>query len=177
MLNGPIESYYQKFTQQNNKLGEILDGSKIINKFQGMSKAGIMQRRVRGNVLLAGDAARTLDPLLGYGMKNAIKSGYAAAETAITYLNKEVNTLSIYEKKIEKTTTQTKKDTNLRKIFNKLNNQDLNTIVKILADLQKDGINLDTLGDKNSVTKLKHVIKNLPLITRIGLKAIIPIIS
>lgn len=173
LISEPIENYYKKFTTKNDRLKKILNGCRVNNDFQGKTRSGLMKRRARGNVILVGDAARTLDPLMGYGMRNAIISSYEASRTIESYLKKEVNTLSSYEQKLESIIHDTRKDAKLRRALNRLDNRDFNTIVKILRDLQKEGVNIDTLGDKNHAKILKHILKNATSSINLGLKVLL----
>ena len=172
MINRPIKNYYEKIIQENENLKKILKGSTIKNTFQGMGHAGFLEKRVRGNVVLVGDAARTLDPLLGYGVKNSIISGYVAAEIVAEALEEDnVKKLEYYEKELTSRISNLSQGAKMRKVFRKLTNEDLDPIVKTLGELQAQGVDLDELFDQKQ-TLVKNILMKLPTTLRLGLKAV-----
>lgn len=72
---------FTEFLAKNSAVGAVFSGVENKRFFAGMSVAGKPGAVASGNILVVGDAARTLDPLFGYGVRQAILSGYAAANS------------------------------------------------------------------------------------------------
>jgi len=171
MMTDSPKEYYEKFTQKNKTLKKILAKGDIKNEFQGKTKAGLMKKHSRGNILLVGDAAGTLDPLFGYGIRNALLSAKTAVELIIEQYNgTNPRTLGGYDTKLN-TKINTKKSYKHRKIFNKLNNTDIDDIVRIISRLQNNGINLDEI-ENNKIRLFKTMLSDLPSAIQLSKKAL-----
>ncbi len=48
----------------------------------------------------------------------------------------------------------------LRKAYRKINNQDIDAIVKILTGIQEEGLTLDYIFRRDNLLLLKHILKN-----------------
>lgn len=155
MANEPPKKYYETFIRENNDLKEILKSPNVKNEFAGMTYAGFLEKRTSGNVILVGDAARTLDPFLGYGMRNSIISGYVAGEIVAEALEKDnIRIIEKYEKELIPKISNISRGAKMRKIFRKLDNEDIDHIVKTLEDLQEQGADLDNIfNEKRIITK------------------------
>ena len=172
LANEPLKKYYEIFIKENEPLKEILKNPTVRNEFSGMSHAGFLEKRTSGNVILVGDAARTLDPLLGYGMRNSIVSGYIAAEIVAKALEKDnIKKLEEYEKELISRVSNFSQRAKMRKVFRKLNNEDFDHIVETLRDLQEQGADLDNLFNRKQIL-IRNTLKNIPRNLRLGLKAV-----
>lgn len=171
MTNRPLKRYYKTFIKENKYLKEILENPTVKNTFSGMSHAGSLGEHTLGNVVLIGDAARTLDPLLGYGMRNSIISGYVAANIVSDALEEDnINKLRRYEKELIPKISNLSQGARMRKIFRKLDNEDFDHIVTTLGDLQEQGINLDNLFNRKQALT-RNIVRDIPFNLRLGLKA------
>jgi len=166
----PLNEYYKIFIRENEHLKEILKNPTVKNEFSGMSHAGFLDRRAQGNAVLVGDAARTIDPLLGYGMRNSIISGYTGAEIVAEALEEDnIKKLTEYEKELNSKTSNITRGAKMRKAFRKLNNEDFDHIVKTLEELQEQGVDLDELSDGKQIL-VRNMLRSLPANLRLGLK-------
>ncbi len=59
-----------------------LKGTKLVSRVRGCVPVGPGGIPGKGRILLAGDAGRLTDPLLGFGIKNAVRSGHLAGLSA-----------------------------------------------------------------------------------------------
>lgn len=151
-----IEEYYNLFVNKNVRLHRLLKDSTVKNTFLGSSSTIKVKKRVCGNVLLIGDAGGFLDPLLGYGLRNAIISGYKAAEVVSENLERDLG-LDVYEDRIKFLVEEVKKNVVFRNMFNKLSNEDIEKIIDILKKLEYNGINLDELDLYNHKLLLSFI--------------------
>ncbi|MGC9307220.1 MAG: FAD-dependent oxidoreductase [Thermoplasmatota archaeon] len=153
-------------------IGGILDGATIINHFSGLGVYGSLTRRATANVLLAGDAGRLLDPLICFGLRQAILSGYAAAVVCRESLAgaSARDPSQVYEDQIADLVTINNLGLFLRKVYRTLGNRDMDTIVKILSDAQQDGLNLDHLFRNHNRILLRHILRHSGGCTRMAVK-------
>lgn len=104
--------------------------------FVGSGKTGIMRKRSKGNLLLAGDAARTMDPVFGYGVRQAILSGYISANLINEKLSLSITNLEEYDKILRR---QLLKDEwvghKVRNIFDKMTNDDIDFVFRSINNL------------------------------------------
>lgn len=154
------------------RISSILDDATIINHFSGLGVYGSLTRRATANVLLAGDAGRLLDPLICFGLRQAILSGYAAATVCSECLAgaADLKPSQAYEDKIADLVTINNLGLFLRKVYRTLDNRDLDTIVKIVADAQRDGLNLDHLFQEHNRILLRHILRHGRGCTRMAVK-------
>jgi digeranylgeranylglycerophospholipid reductase len=170
MANESLKKYYENFIEENKHLKEILKNPNVKNEFTGMTYAGFLEKRTSENLILVGDAARTLDPFLGYGMRNSIISGYVAGEIVAEALEKDnVRIIGEYEKELISKISDISRGAKMRKIFRKLDNDDVDYIVKTLEDLQEQGIDLDDIfNEKQAIAK--KILGNIPVNLRLALR-------
>jgi flavin-dependent dehydrogenase len=76
-LNVRPSDFLQRFLSLK-EVKERLEGTEKMSNVWGSIPVKAGGTLGKGKVLLAGEAARTTDPMLGFGMKNAIISGYLA---------------------------------------------------------------------------------------------------
>ncbi len=116
-------------------------------------------------MLLAGDAAGLIDPLMGYGMMPAIVSGYYAAKYSVEALEKgDYEALKKYEIEMRKRFNR-RMNYAFRRIFESLDNKDLDMLIKMANELE-DRTDVDDLMNHPSIPGLFHALnvffENLP---------------
>lgn len=151
-----------KKTKSHSIISKIFNGAKIKNQFSGFGRYGILTKHSTGNVILVGDAGKFGDPFLCYGMRQAILSGYNAIKTCFSYYESNANfdISHKYELCMKEIQNEIKLGLFLRKSYKKLNNKDIDMIVKIVSNAQKDGLDLDTIFKKDNKFLIKQIIKN-----------------
>jgi geranylgeranyl reductase family protein len=100
--NSPIEGILENCLYQNPRLKEILRNSELLGDVRSAYPIYFPPRKSFGDgFLLAGDAARVLEPVTGEGVYLALKSGNLAAETihrAFVLGNHKAGYLASYER-------------------------------------------------------------------------------
>ncbi|UCH71561.1 MAG: FAD-dependent monooxygenase [Thermoplasmatales archaeon] len=169
--NKSPEKYFEK-VKSHHIISKILNNAEINNTFSGLGKYGILQRHSIGNVMLVGDAGRFGDPLFCYGVRQSILSGYNAAIVCIKNLdsNLDFELSTQYESSMRELQKEIKIGLFLREAYKKLNNKDIDVIVKIIHDAQKDGLDLDYIFKKNNNLLFKHILKNMGRCSSITLR-------
>lgn len=125
------QHYYEKFVKKNNTLKGILSKVKPTNTFVGKSTAGLMKKRVIGNILLIGDAARTLDPLFGYGTRNSLLSGYMGAENIQKALERDnLKALVNYDEELKSIISEIREFAETRRLLMGFNNRKLDDMIR-----------------------------------------------
>jgi len=162
IANKSLEYYLEK-AKSHKTISKILDSAKISNTFSGFAKYGILEKHSMGNILLTGDAGRFGDPFFCYGVRQSILSGYNAAEICKKTLdaNLYLESGAKYESSMKELQNEIKLGLFLRSIYNKLDNKDIDVIVKIISDAQKDGLDLDYIFKKNNNLLIKNILKNM----------------
>ena len=108
----------QKF-DLNKALNEYIKNSistkyKILSTFRScVPLAPPLKKLYKDNVMITGDAARLVTSTTGSGIRNALISGKLSGIVAAKYINKEIESLEIYQKNLNK------KLKNLDRIYNK----------------------------------------------------------
>lgn len=176
MLNKPLQTYYEKFTKSNYTVSHILNNSKILNYFSGSCLTGILGKKSFNNFCLVGDAAYVMDPIFGYGVRQSILSGYAAAESIIESIKKDSNMIIDYDFRLKKNFLSTEYQMHLlKKVFNRLDNDDLDFLLKSTSELHKKN-NLDLILD-NPKEYLRYILqlilRNPIKSSKIGLKGLL----
>ena len=163
-----------KIVKSHKFISNILKGAIIKNHFRGYGKYGFLQRHSYGNIMLVGDAGRFGDPFLCYGLRQAILSGYNATRCCKSLLDStsDLEENINYESSMMNLQNEIKIGLFLRKVYKKLNNKDIDVIVKIISDAQKDGLNLDYLFKKNNKLLIRHILKNIDRCSYIALRAL-----
>lgn len=165
----PIDQYYSEFINQNQFVKSIISKVKIKSYFKGNSVSLLLDKHYWNNYLAIGDAGKALDPVFGYGVRQALISGFEAAKIIDLQWNKEFN-FSDYEFILEnKIMKQNKNSLFLREFYDKLSNQEIDFIISVVS--KKDNSEIDSYfnGDISSliisclevdfVTSLKLLIK------------------
>ncbi|MGB9678832.1 MAG: NAD(P)-binding protein [Thermoanaerobacteraceae bacterium] len=105
-------------------INEKLD-YEIVETYEGSINAGIAKDHKVGNVFLVGNAAGFLDPLLGVGIINAMKSGiYAAKSIALG---------TDFEKMVYSINNRIKKMSDYRKLINGFENKGYDKLIRFLS--------------------------------------------
>lgn len=131
MIREKPRYYYDKFVKENKNVKKILSKAKTKNTFTGKSKAGMMKNRVKENILLTGDAGRTLDPVFGYGVRNSIISGYMLACNIQRVLSQgDIKELIGYDKDVKAIISKIKKSIKLKSRFIRLDNRELDDFIR-----------------------------------------------
>ena len=135
-------NYFYEYLNKNSKIADKLNP--ITNNFEGCGKIFDLDTYHNKNLLLVGDAAGLIDPLLGYGMMPAIISAYCAGEHSVNAINNnDYSLLNGYDTDIEQRFT--KRLSHLyRKVFGSLDNEDFELIIEILEGLESK-IDIDEL--------------------------------
>jgi digeranylgeranylglycerophospholipid reductase len=147
----PVQ-YLDEFIAKN------LPGAKVIEAMAGGTPAlGADHPMVRGNVLLAGDAARLTDPLSGAGIAIAMASGTLAGRLTAEYL--KTNDLSLLKKYPKEWWSGPWKDLKfhhlVREVFLKLSDQEMDRIARLLVNILagKDPARIDPIDVAKTVIK------------------------
>jgi digeranylgeranylglycerophospholipid reductase len=127
--NNPPRHYFERFIKGNNFLKESFRNFKPIKNFEGFGLIDSVKKRGIGNVMLAGDAGRVMDPLFGYGMGNSIISGYSAADIASFSIKEgDPQFVEQYDKTLLSNIPNLENNYEIRGRYNKLRNDDFNRI-------------------------------------------------
>lgn len=155
--------YFYEFLSKKSTIADKIKSSN--NKFGGEGNLFKLDQYTQANLLLVGDAAGLIDPLMGYGMMPAIVSGYYAGKySADAIKSGDYETLKNYEREVGKRFNR-RTSYVFRRIFESLDNKDLDTLINTANDLE-DRTNVDDLMMRLSVSGLFHVLNvflgNLP---------------
>lgn len=142
-LNKKKNIYFKKF-----------ENIEFLNSFEGFEKYGIVEEVVKGNLLLVGGAGLLINPFMGYGVNYAIKSGYEVSIVISNNLSKG-KSLNEYREFYNKSFLPYFNNANKsRNIFKKLNNKDLDFIIRSLGKI--------TEKNAKDLTALIEIIKAKP---------------
>jgi len=155
--------YFNEFLSKKTTIADKIKSS--TNKFDGERHLFTLNQYTQDNLLLVGDAAGLIDPLMGYGMMPAIVSGYYAGKYSAEVIKSgDYETLKKYEREVRKRFNR-RTSYAFSRIFESLDNKDLDTLIKIANDLE-DRTEVDDLMALLSVPGLFHLLnvflKNLP---------------
>jgi len=130
---------YLDFDELKNELPtDALSNSHVKGKIHGSIYLSRRCALTEENVLFVGDEANSMDPLLNYGVANAIKSGIFAAKAiaqgdTINEIKRE------YEHSFKKNLyPELRRNFKLRNVFNDLDNNDLNCLIRTFKELNKE---------------------------------------
>ncbi len=134
----------------------------LVPKFLGLNNLG------RDCLLLAGDAARTIDSLTGAGINRALHTGKLAAETVLMAADGSINRnkmVSVYRKKVD---DEIGRDLRLFKkahaLFTKFNDEDW----EIFARFLKRYLSERKAGSVDPAAMIKSVISGEPRLVRLA---------
>ena len=144
----PADWHFKRFVENNTVANGALKGMRRAKCFMGSCSAGKCRSHHYKNMLFTGDAGRLLDPLLGYGLNHAIRSGYYAAEAIISNMGERTSDVShAYEERLAKEILpELRNGERARRVFNAFSNSDFDTLVELVHEVSKDA-NLDDFFD------------------------------
>jgi digeranylgeranylglycerophospholipid reductase len=127
--------YFETFLKENKSLAEKLKTS--TNYFGGDGPIFDIDRYVSKNLIFVGDAAGLIDPFFGYGMASAIISGYYAGSIINdTLADNNFDLLQKYDQTIKEKFNK-RLSYLYQRVFESLNNDDLDMISEILNELNR----------------------------------------
>jgi digeranylgeranylglycerophospholipid reductase len=158
--------YFQNLIEKNKRLKDIINGAEIIKTVQGTLyvETSVPTKFRIGKVMFVGDSAHLMDPFLHYGVRPAIISGYISGNIAADYLStNDEKHLQNYETQIRNAfNSELKRRLKYRKIFDKLNNNDMENIFDLLIGLNEKDVDFDSF--------FEHPYNHLPRIVRETIK-------
>jgi flavin-dependent dehydrogenase len=164
------KKYFQKLIEKNKKLNEIVDGASIKETIQGILyiKKTVPEKYRFKNVMFVGDSAQLMDPFLHYGVGPAIISGYLSGKCSADYLSTgDKNSLKNYETgMIDNFNDEFTRRLKYRKMFDNLNNNDLEKIFGLLIDMKEKNVDFDSFFEnpyRYSSEILKVIINNFTI--------------
>ena len=180
-INGSLKKYFDAFVKSNDVVSKMLSNVNVLNFFKGSCKTVALKQHFRGNVALVGDAARVMDPVFGYGVRPAILSGYLAAQALEKSLSKNRNFLFEYERNLNQDLLFDENFNHfLRRVFDRLDNSDLDFIVESAHNTHKFR-NLDIVLEKPGEHKrvflkasLRKPVKTLKIARKVLLERLFP---
>ncbi len=139
--NKTLEEILKLNIDQNNFFNKFKNFEEF-NYFKGIEKYGILERVTKGNLLLVGGAGFFINPLMGYGVNYALRTGYNASRIINKNLEGAGN-LEEYDKMYKNNfLPYFANSIKARKLFINLNNKDLDFIIRSLGNI----INKDAKG-------------------------------
>jgi digeranylgeranylglycerophospholipid reductase len=159
-ITKPLDRYFSDFLAVNPALASAVIGR--TTTFAGAGSLFSLKRHSSTNLLLVGEAAGLLDPLMGYGMMPAIVSGYYAGKYSVEAVKSgDLRVLHQYERALGKR-FDNRGSYILRAIFEYLDNKDLDMLISMANQLEQR-TSVDNLIDRLSIMGVIHV---LPLLLR-----------
>jgi len=134
----------------------------IVPRYQGTDKFRMK------NLLIVGDAARSLDSLSGAGIVNAMLSGKYAGEAAVAFLKGRIKTIddldNVYPGRfLREKGGELSIYSKLRNVYNHLDDDDFEDIIKTLAAK----FNGQSVKGINAVNILTGILKSRPRLLRL----------
>ncbi len=162
-LKKPVDKYFYDYLRRNTEVAEKIKS--VDGRFYGEANLLRLHEHRYQNVLFAGDAAGLIDPLMGYGMLPAIASGYYAGKYSVEAIKGGYyEALKRYEWEVKKRFNK-RMSYAFRRIFESLDNKDLDILIKMANELG-DGTDVDDLIIHPSIAGLFHALsvffENLP---------------
>jgi flavin-dependent dehydrogenase len=146
---------YFKIAKRNSRIARLIGPFKEINSFYGRGYSIEVRNRVYNNMVLIGEAGGLLDPVFGYGVRNAIISGYKASESIYEALKEDnMELLNEYEKYSSNLSDVIKKNAPIRAVLNSFTNEDWDKLFQTLIKYKKSGGNINDVLDGNFNMKL-----------------------
>jgi digeranylgeranylglycerophospholipid reductase len=172
-----LEHYFYAFVSKHSDIlpCEIVSSSQ---KFTGERRLFTLDQHYHENMLVAGDAAGVIDPLMVYGMMPAIVTGYFAGLYSVEAIKKgHYQELGNYEQNL-RTFVIRRRNYIYTRLFESFDNKDFDSIIKLANDLGKR-TNVDDLINELSLRGLLQILTvlfgNLPSSCRLlarGLRAL-----
>jgi flavin-dependent dehydrogenase len=173
MKNGLSSKYYFLESMKKNKsISEKFRNSKVISTFSGIGDlSGPKEKLENKNILSIGDSANFMEPLFGFGVRNALLSAKFCSDS-IMESNEIENIGNLYEETCKKELFPVlKKQKFLRRIYDKLNNSDIELLFSIFEDFSKK-VDVESFIEKPgfSVSLLRILIPKSPKLISLLIK-------
>lgn len=169
--NNP-QKKFDEIIKRNPVIKNILKDADIIKEIYGTLYVNnsLSNDLIFNNTINVGDSALLMDPLLHYGVRAAIISGYEAGKNVGDYIiNGNEMALKNYEAKINDIFFLELKDRlRYRKIFDRLTDTDIERIFTILKEVEKTNIDIDMFFEnpyRNLLLLSRMIIKNPSLLS------------
>jgi digeranylgeranylglycerophospholipid reductase len=164
--------YFNAFLSKNHPIADMIKSS--TNKFEGEGHLFKLNQHTKDNLLLVGDAAGLVDPLMGYGMMPAIVSGYYAGKYSAEAIKKgDYAVLKKYEREVRERFNP-RMSYVFRRIFQSMDNKDFDLLIKMANEL-KERTDVDRLISQHPTHGLFHALgvflDNLPSSGRLLVKS------
>ena len=132
-LTRSVRTYFDEFISKNPEVQDKIKSSN--SSFSGYGCIFRLPEHVSGNLIFVGNAGGLIDPFMGYGMMPAIVSGYYAGKYSVEAISKDdLSLLENYEMEVRKR-FDNKSVYFYRRIFESLDNEDLNLVLKMTNQL------------------------------------------
>ena len=172
-----LSEYYWDFVHANPTVRELVKTATDAAYVDGGCTAYSLDSLTKNNILAVGTAGRLFDPLFGYGVRQAIYSGYwAATALADAKGSKQKDWIEpgIKQYEIEmqrQLLPEIRAAWKARPLFESLTNKDLNTIIR---ELNSAGEGADELIERPSahLFKIMKILLRHPRLAWLALKAI-----
>jgi digeranylgeranylglycerophospholipid reductase len=154
-MRKPVDKCFYDYLRSNTEVAEKIKA--IDGNFCGEANLFRLPEHIYQNVLFAGDAAGLVDPLMGYGMLPAIASGYYAGKYSVEAIKEgDYEALKKYEWELKKRFNK-RMSYVFRRIFESLDNKDLDMLIKMANELG-DRTDVDDLIIHPSIFGLFHAL-------------------
>jgi len=140
-----VDTYFWDFVTYNKYVRDIFRKSSNKKYFVGGCESFELDRRSYKNVLLVGNAAGLLDPLFGYGVNQAIYSGYWAAKAIKENFNGGCEKVcEEYEMELGRSLLpDIKSGMKMRLVFDSLKNRHFDRLVSTLNNISSEVEGID----------------------------------
>jgi len=140
-----VDTYFWDFVTYNKYMRDVFRKSSNKKYFVGGCESFELDRRSYKNVLLVGNAAGLLDPLFGYGVNQAIYSGYWAAKAIKENLNEGCEKVcEEYEMELGRSLLpDIKFGMKMRLVFDSLKNRHFDRLVSTLSHISNEVEDID----------------------------------
>jgi flavin-dependent dehydrogenase len=144
-----VGTYFWDFITYNKYLRDVFKKSSNKKYFVGGCESFQLDRRSYKNILLVGNAAGLLDPLFGYGVNQAIYSGYWAARSIKENLGGGYEIIcGGYEKRLDSSLLPAiKSGMKMRMVFDSLKNRHFDMLIGALNHISEEVDDIDDFLD------------------------------
>ena len=167
------ERYFYDFLAENPILADKIKVS--THTFAGEGRLFRLNVHTQGNLLLVGEAAGLVDPLMGYGMMPAIVSGYYAGKSSVEAIKRgDCKMFEEYEREVRKRFNR-RMDYLLSRLFGSFDTEDFEMLIKLANEL-KERTSVDNLLGRASLVGYFHALmtiaRNLPKSRKVLVKSL-----
>jgi flavin-dependent dehydrogenase len=142
------ERLLRGFVEGNERVREVLEGVEERGPIRGTLYVvdTLLSHLSYETILFTGDSALLMDPFLHYGVRPALLSGSLAGEAAAAFLSGRKEALDGYEETLRRRIyPELKRQRRLRRVFETLNERDLERIFAFLIQMKEEGVAFDSL--------------------------------